>query len=207
MDGVTDHGALFQEKADHKSSALIFDVTATNPIGPTALARAGTRAGFALEEAVKAENAKYGGTCRPTYKALPLAFSACGDYSATIHDLINDLGRLKAEMDDEYLMAEEAGNSPSGRERPESCGDDSRLQCKPRSPTAPYAAPIVSNFRNVGQRLRSTSPRRRTLRHHRPSELDDTNGTVPSTSRVASDCVLFKLNYCGARGISIGRGD
>ena len=32
-----------------------------------------------------------------------------GDYSATAHDLVKDLGRLKAEMDDEYLAAEDAG--------------------------------------------------------------------------------------------------
>lgn len=30
-DGVTDHGALFREKARYKSSPLMFDVTSTNP--------------------------------------------------------------------------------------------------------------------------------------------------------------------------------
>lgn len=31
----------------------MFDVTVTNPLGPTALARAGTRAGRAIEETVQ----------------------------------------------------------------------------------------------------------------------------------------------------------
>ena len=86
-----------------KSSALLFDVTVTNPLGPTVLARAGTRAGFALEEAIKAKKAKYDGTLRPTYKLLPLAFSTCGDRSSSVQDLVKELGRLKAEMGNDYL--------------------------------------------------------------------------------------------------------
>ena len=61
MDVVTDYGALFREKAPYNSSALLSDVTVTNPLGPTALARAGTREGLALEDAVKAKHTKYGG--------------------------------------------------------------------------------------------------------------------------------------------------
>ena len=56
MDVVTDYGSMFREKYTYNSSALLFDVTVTNPLGPTALARAGTRAGLALEEAVMAEH-------------------------------------------------------------------------------------------------------------------------------------------------------
>ena len=109
MDVVTHHGALFSDKADYKSSALLFDVTVTNSLGPTALARAGTRAGFALEEAVKAKKAKYDGTLRPTYKLLPLAFSTCGDQSSSVQDLVKELGRPKAEMDVDYLIASDKG--------------------------------------------------------------------------------------------------
>ena len=109
MDVVTQHGALFRDNAAYNSSALLFDVTVTNPLGPTALARAGTRAGSALEEAIKAKKAKYGGTLRPTYKFLPLAFSTCGDQSSSVQDLVKELGRLKAEMDDDYLLATDQG--------------------------------------------------------------------------------------------------
>ncbi len=109
MDVVTDHGALFGDQIDCRSSALMFDVTVTNPLGPTALARAGTRAGFAIEEATRAKKAKYGGTFRPTYKLVPLAFSTCGDQSSTVHDLVRELGKIKAEMDDTYIAASDSG--------------------------------------------------------------------------------------------------
>ena len=109
MDVVVGSGTLFQGKDELKSSSLMFDVTVVNPLGPTALANSGARAGHALEEAVKAKKTKYGGTYRPTYKFLPLAFSTCGDYSASVHDLVKDLGRLKAELDEEYLMVGEGG--------------------------------------------------------------------------------------------------
>lgn len=42
MDVVTEHGAPFREKADGRWSALMFDVTITNPLDPIALAQAGT---------------------------------------------------------------------------------------------------------------------------------------------------------------------
>ncbi|CAN0554893.1 unnamed protein product, partial [Laminaria digitata] len=93
MDVVTDHGVLLADKPEYKSSALLLDVTVTNPLGPTALARAGTRTGFALDEAVKAKKNKYGGTFRPTYKLLPLAFSTCGDQSASVNTLVKALGK------------------------------------------------------------------------------------------------------------------
>ena len=109
MDVVVGSGTLFRGKEEFKSSSLMFDVTVVNPLGPTALANSGPRAGHALEEAVKAKKTKYGGTYRPTYKLLPLAFSTCGDYSASVHDLVKDLGRLKAELDEEYLMVGEGG--------------------------------------------------------------------------------------------------
>ena len=67
MDVVTEYRGLFREKAYYKPSALMFDVAVTSPLGPTALARAGTRAGYAIEEVVKAKNTKFGGKYRPTY--------------------------------------------------------------------------------------------------------------------------------------------
>ena len=87
----------------------MFDVTVVNPLGPTALANSGVRAGHALEEAEKAKKTKYGGTYRPTYKFPPLAFSTCGDYSASVHNLVKDVGRLNAELVDEYLLVGEGG--------------------------------------------------------------------------------------------------
>ena len=85
----------------------MFDATVVNPVRPTVLANSGQRAGYALEEAVKAKKTKYGGTYRPTYKLLPLVFSTCGDYSASLHDFDKNLERLKAEQDEEYLMVGE----------------------------------------------------------------------------------------------------
>ena len=117
MDVVVGSGTLFQGKDELKSSSLMFDVTVVNPLGPTALANSGARAGHALEEAVKTKKTTYGGTYRPTYKFLPLAFSTCGDYSASVHDLVKDLGRIKAELDEEYLMVGEGDNSRYRRGR------------------------------------------------------------------------------------------
>lgn len=45
---VTEHGVLFRDKADYNSSALMFDVTVTNPLGPTALAEQGRELGTRL---------------------------------------------------------------------------------------------------------------------------------------------------------------
>lgn len=85
MDVVTDHKALFREKADYNSSsALMFDIVVFNLLCPTALVRAGTRAGFALEEAVKANGTKYGGTYHPTHQLLFLPFSTSFDYSSSV---------------------------------------------------------------------------------------------------------------------------
>lgn len=69
----------------------------SEPLGPTALTLAETRAGFALEEAVKANGTKYGGMYRPspTYKFIPLASCTCGDYLSGIQDLAKELGQLK----------------------------------------------------------------------------------------------------------------
>ncbi|CAN0540996.1 unnamed protein product, partial [Laminaria digitata] len=105
MDVVTDPGALYRENRKYNSHSLMFDVTVTNPLGPTALARAGTRAGSAIEEAVKAKDTKYGGKYRPTYKMIPLAFSTCGDYSSSVQALVKELGKTKAEMSADYLEA------------------------------------------------------------------------------------------------------
>lgn len=73
----------------------MFGVTVANPLDPTALARAGTRA-LALEEAGKAEDTKYDRTYRPTYNFIPLAFFTCGDYSSSVQDLVMGLGKIKA---------------------------------------------------------------------------------------------------------------
>lgn len=98
MDVVTGHGALFLEKVNYKSSAPVFDVKVTYLLSHTTLTQVWTREGFALEEALIAKEAKYGGTCRTTYKPLPLAFSTCGDQSATVQDLLEELVKPKAEM-------------------------------------------------------------------------------------------------------------
>lgn len=42
MDVVTHYGALFCENADGQFSVLMFDITVTNPLGPTAPAQSGT---------------------------------------------------------------------------------------------------------------------------------------------------------------------
>ena len=109
MDVVVNSGCLLTKHDEYKLSPLMFDVTVANPLGPSTLARSQQRTGFALEEAVKAKHIKYGGKCRPTYKLIPLAFSTCGDYSSSVHDLIKDMGRLRAEVDDEYMLAGEQG--------------------------------------------------------------------------------------------------
>lgn len=66
MDVVDDHRALFSDHIKYNSFSLMFHVSLANPLDPTSLARAGTRAEFALGEAVKAKDTKYGGTYRPT---------------------------------------------------------------------------------------------------------------------------------------------
>ena len=104
---LTDQGALFSENRKYNHFSLMLDVTVTNPLGPSALARAGFRAGYAIEEAVKAKNTKYGGTYRPTHKLVPLAFSTCGDYSSSAQDLVKEQSKLKAEMAADYLEASE----------------------------------------------------------------------------------------------------
>ena len=44
-----------------------------------------------------------------TQKLLPLAFSTCGNQSSSVQDLVKELGRLKAEMDDGYRLATDKG--------------------------------------------------------------------------------------------------
>ena len=87
IDVVTDHGALFSEKIKYNSFSLMLDVAVANPLGPTALACVWTRAGYPIEEAVKAKNTQYGGKYRPTNKLDILAFSTCGDFSSSAQDL------------------------------------------------------------------------------------------------------------------------
>ena len=52
---------------------------------------------------------KYRGTHHATFKCLPLAFSTCGDYCTAVHDLVKDLGRIKAEQSEESLQVGEQG--------------------------------------------------------------------------------------------------
>lgn len=105
LDVVTDHGTLFSENSECIPFSLMFDVTVANPLGRTAPARAGTRAEFAPEEAVNAKDTKYGGTCRPTYNYILLAFSPRGDYYSSVQDLVKDLGKIKVETAEDYLEA------------------------------------------------------------------------------------------------------
>lgn len=86
----------------------MFDITVVDPMGSTTLARSGERAGYALKDVMIAKT-KYGGTYRPTYKCIPLVFFTCFDDFASVNDLVKDLDRIKVEMDEEYLMADEAG--------------------------------------------------------------------------------------------------
>lgn len=77
MNVVTDHGALFYGNIDRKMSSLMSDVTVANSQAPQPCPmRAGTLTGFAVEEVIKSKELKYGGTLRPSYKLIPLAFSA-----------------------------------------------------------------------------------------------------------------------------------
>lgn len=70
---------LFSKHNKHRSFTIMFDVTIANPLGPTALARAGMGKGFAIEEAVRVRDIKYGVTYRPASKFIPLAFSKSGN--------------------------------------------------------------------------------------------------------------------------------
>lgn len=88
MEVVIDHhGVPFRGKAGYISSSLRSDVTVENLLGPIALVHARACAGCATEEAVKAKEIKYGGAYRPTYKLIPLAFSASGEYSTSVQGL------------------------------------------------------------------------------------------------------------------------
>ena len=121
---------MFREKSSYNSSALLRDVTVTNPLGPTALARAGTRSGLALEEAVRAKHTKCGGTFRPTYKLLPLAFSTCGDYSPSVQELVKELGKTKAELSEDYIDASDQAKLAIRARETVGCVVDSRLSCR-----------------------------------------------------------------------------
>lgn len=89
----------------------MFDLSVANPLGSMVLARAGKRAGFPIEEAVKAKYTTihtYGGTYRLPYKFTPLAFSARGGYSSSVRDLAKEPDRLKAaETVEDYLEVSE----------------------------------------------------------------------------------------------------
>lgn len=84
MNAAADHKALFSENNKRSTFSLMFDVTIAVPLSPTALARAGTEARLAIEEAVKVEDTKYGVTYRPTYKSIPMAFSECGNHLSSV---------------------------------------------------------------------------------------------------------------------------
>lgn len=74
----------------------MFDVTVGNPLGPTAPASAGMRAGFVTEVAIKARDPKCGGTYRPTDKLLSLAFPTCEDHSTSVQDLVPRTGHIES---------------------------------------------------------------------------------------------------------------
>lgn len=68
MDIATDHGALFSDEAKNNSLSVTSDVAVPNPSSPSILAPAGTRVGFALEEAVKVKDTQYSGYTPPCLK-------------------------------------------------------------------------------------------------------------------------------------------
>lgn len=87
----------------------MFGVTVINPLGPTAMVRRETCAGYAGEEAVRIQNTNYGRIWHPTFKLIPLAFSTSGDYSSSAQDLIKGVGKLNAEAAKDSLGATEHG--------------------------------------------------------------------------------------------------
>ena len=87
----------------------MLDVTVINPFTTVSVYRSGLRGGYAIEKAAKGKHDKYRSTHHATYTLLPLALSTGGDCSTAVHDLVKDLGRLKAEQSDDYLLAGESG--------------------------------------------------------------------------------------------------
>lgn len=81
--GVASSGASFQGNDGLNSPLLMFDVAVAIYVGPPAHTQLGRRAGYAQQEAVRAKKTKYGGKHCPARKPIPLAFSACGDYSGS----------------------------------------------------------------------------------------------------------------------------
>lgn len=63
-----------------------------NRLGHTSLAPEGLRAGYAIDKEVKSKDFQYGGTYGPAYKLIPLALSACGDYTSSARDVVQALG-------------------------------------------------------------------------------------------------------------------
>ena len=114
-----------------------------------------------------------------------MAFSTCGDYSATAHDLVKELGKLKVEMDDDYLAAEDAGKlAIQARET-------GKLRRRLSLTVQTALAYGTLRYANRQQRHDCWSAEeetplwQRAPRHHRPSALGDLNGTIHSISRVA----------------------
>lgn len=103
MDAVADMSALFQ------GEVLNVDVTEANPLGPKILAWWGQRAEHALEEAVEAKGMSDGGTNCPVQKFILMTFSTRGDYSIRANALGKDLVKLRAEMEEDFLLEEDAG--------------------------------------------------------------------------------------------------
>lgn len=95
------------------------------------------RAGYALGEAIKAEKTTYGDTFHPAYKLLPSACATYADYFASVHDLVKEFGRIKVEVDEEYLVAGEGREArhPGGIDRKTAA---TPIADDPKGPSLPH---------------------------------------------------------------------
>ena len=85
-----------------------------NPVTTSTFTHWGLRTGYALENAVRGKQETYRGTHHATFNCLPLAFTTCGDSCTAVHDLVKDLGRIKAEQSEEFLQVGEQGKVALG---------------------------------------------------------------------------------------------
>lgn len=88
--------------AHTETHTRVFNVTVANPVGPNSLARAGTRAGSALEEVAKDKDTTCDGTYRATVPTKPNQFTWLCLHAGTT---LQELGTLEAGADDDYLEA------------------------------------------------------------------------------------------------------
>lgn len=90
----------------------------------------------------------------PTFRPMPLAFSTCGDYSASVNDFDKDPGKLRAEMEEDNLLADDTGKLGLQARETGCCGDIFRSPCKRISPIAPSASKVGIEAGNAGRHAR-----------------------------------------------------